>query len=132
MTQEVTMSARYDIFKCDLCGHIVEVLHAGSSPLVCCGQEMKFLPGNSTEAALEKHVPVIEKIVGGYKVSVGSVLHPMEEKHYIEWIELVADGISYTKFLKPGDAPVAEFLVDAKDVQAREYCNLHGHWVTAK
>jgi superoxide reductase len=89
---------------------------------------MTLLKANSVDAALEKHVPVIEKIDGGYRVKVGSVAHPMEEKHYIEWIELNADGIVYRQFLKPGDAPQATFLIDANAVTAREYCNLHGLW----
>lgn len=116
------------IYKCELCGNIVEVIHAGEGELVCCGQPMKRLTENTTDAAKEKHVPVIEKTATGYKVSVGSVAHPMEEKHYIEWIELIADGVSHRKFLKPGDAPVAEFTLSAQAVSAREYCNLHGLW----
>jgi superoxide reductase len=96
--------------------------------MVCCGQEMGLLKPNTVDAALEKHVPVIEKIEGGYLVKVGSVAHPMEEKHYIEWIDLNADGLVYRKFLKPGDAPQATFMVDAANVFAREYCNLHGFW----
>ncbi|HON13045.1 MAG TPA: desulfoferrodoxin [Treponema sp.] len=116
------------IYKCELCGNIVEVIHVGEGELVCCGKPMKLLTENTTDAAKEKHVPVIEKTSSGYKVSVGSVAHPMEEKHYIEWIELIADGVSHRKFLKPGDAPVAEFTLTAKAVSAREYCNLHGLW----
>ncbi|NLJ10976.1 MAG: desulfoferrodoxin [Treponema sp.] len=116
------------IYKCELCGNIVEVIHAGEGELVCCGKPMKLLTENTTDAAKEKHVPVIEKTSSGYKVSVGSVAHPMEEKHYIEWIELIADGVSHRKFLKPGDAAVAEFTLTAKAVSAREYCNLHGLW----
>jgi superoxide reductase len=116
------------IYKCELCGNIVEVIHAGEGELVCCGKPMKLLTENTTDAAKEKHVPVIEKTSDGYKVSVGSIAHPMEEKHYIEWIELIADGVSHRKFLKPGDAPVAEFTLSARTVSAREYCNLHGLW----
>jgi superoxide reductase len=89
---------------------------------------MTLLTENSTDAAQEKHVPVIEKVDGGYKVTVGSVAHPMADDHYIVWIELLADGKSYREFLKPGDAPEAIFMVDAAKVTAREYCNLHGHW----
>lgn len=122
------MSKQLEVYKCELCGNILEVLHPGDGELVCCGQPMKLLQEGVTDAAKEKHVPVIEKIDGGYKVSVGAVAHPMEEKHYIEWIELVADGVSYTRFLKPGDAPVAEFCIKASKVTAREYCNLHGQW----
>ncbi len=122
------MAAQYEVYKCMICGNITEVLHGGAGDLACCGQPMNKLTEGSTDAAQEKHVPVIEKIDGGYKVSVGSVPHPMEEKHYVEWIELVADGVSYTRFLKPGDAPVAQFMLEADHVSAREYCNLHGHW----
>lgn len=116
------------VFKCGKCGNIVEVLHASVGELVCCGQPMSALVENTTDAAKEKHVPVIEKIPGGYKVTVGSVAHPMVDNHYIQWIELVADGASYIAFLKPGAAPEATFLTDARDVAAREYCNLHGLW----
>lgn len=122
------MTKRYQIYKCDVCGNIVEIYHQGADALVCCGQPMKLLDENTTDAATEKHVPVIEKIDGGYKVTVGSVEHPMEEAHYIEWIELIADDRSYTKFLKPGEKPVAEFKIEASSVTAREHCNLHGLW----
>ncbi|GAB4029914.1 MAG: desulfoferrodoxin [Elusimicrobiota bacterium] len=125
------MAEMKGIYKCDVCGNIVEVLHAGAGELVCCGKEMKKFNENTTDAAKEKHVPVIEKTANGYKVKVGSVTHPMEEKHYIEWIELIADGVSYRKFLKPGEKPEAEFCVDAVKVEAREYCNLHGLWKAA-
>lgn len=116
------------IYKCEICGNIVEVLHAGQGALVCCGQPMKLVTENTVDASLEKHVPVIEKIENGYRVSVGSVLHPMIDTHYIEWVELVADGRSYRQFFKPGDTPVAVFEVKAENVFAREYCNLHGLW----
>lgn len=120
-----------EVYKCALCGNIVEVVHAGAGELVCCGEPMSLLAENTVDAAKEKHVPVIEKIAGGYKVMIGSVAHPMEEKHYIEWIELVADGKAYRQFLKPGDAPEATFLVTANNVTARELCNLHGLWSAA-
>jgi superoxide reductase len=122
------MAERQEVYKCDLCGNIVEVLHGGGGELVCCGQPMVLLKENTVDAALEKHVPVVEKIDGGFKVSVGSVPHPMEEKHYIEWIELLADGKSYIQFLNPGDAPEAVFMLDAASATAREFCNLHGLW----
>lgn len=122
------MPKQYEVFKCVHCGNIVEVLVGGGADLVCCGNEMKLMAEGTTDAAQEKHVPVIEKTANGYKVTVGSVAHPMEEKHWIQWIELVADGVSYTKFLNPGDAPEAEFCITADKVTAREYCNLHGHW----
>lgn len=122
------MAERLEVYKCDLCGNIVEVLHGGGGELVCCGEPMKLMAENTVDAAKEKHVPAIEKTDGGYKVKVGSVAHPMEEKHYIEWIELVADGKAYRQFLKPGEAPEAFFPIDAQQVTAREYCNLHGLW----
>ena len=121
------MAKRLEVYKCEVCGNIVEVFHGGGGSLVCCGQPMKLLAENTTDAAKEKHVPVIEKIDGGFKVKVGSVAHPMEEKHYIEWIELVAGDEVYTAFLKPGQAPEAVFKIDAAKVTAREFCNLHGH-----
>jgi superoxide reductase len=122
------MTEKKGVYKCEVCGNIVEVLHTGAGALVCCGKEMKYFKENTTDGAKEKHVPVIEKTKDGYLVKIGSVPHPMEEKHYIEWIELIADGVSYRKFLKPGDKPEALFCVKAEKVSAREYCNLHGLW----
>lgn len=122
------MTEKLQIYKCGKCGNIVEVLHAGKGELVCCEEPMKLYAENTVDAAREKHVPVIEKIQGGFKVKVGSVAHPMEEKHYIEWIQAVADGKTYRRFLNPGDAPEAEFMIDAEQITAREYCNLHGLW----
>lgn len=122
------MVKQLEVYKCTVCGNLIEVMYAGGGELVCCGEPMKLMAEGTTDGAAEKHVPVIEKTGNGYKVKVGAVAHPMEEKHWIQWIELVADGISYTRFLKPGDAPEAEFCVSAGNVTAREYCNLHGHW----
>ena len=122
------MTEKLQIYKCEVCGNIVEMLHAGAGQLVCCGQPMKLNQENTTDAAKEKHVPVIEKTAAGIKVKVGSVAHPMEEKHYIEWIEIIADGKAYRQFLKPGEAPEATFEIKAEKVTAREYCNLHGLW----
>ncbi|HOX33494.1 MAG TPA: desulfoferrodoxin [Spirochaetales bacterium] len=122
------MAALLTVYKCEVCGNIVELVHSGGGQLVCCGQPMKALAENSSDGAKEKHVPAIEKTAEGYKVSVGSVAHPMEEAHYIEWIELLADGIAYRAFLKPGDKPEATFCVKASKVSAREYCNKHGLW----
>ena len=122
------MAERLEVYKCDACGNIVEVLHGGGGELVCCGEPMKLLVANTVDAAKEKHVPVIEKVEGGVKVKVGSVPHPMEEKHYIEWIEVTTDGKADRQFLKPGEAPEAVFKTGAKSVTAREYCNLHGLW----
>jgi len=122
------MIAVNQIYKCELCGNIVEVLSAADGELVCCGQPMTMQEEKSADSSTEKHVPVIEKIDGGYKVTVGSTLHPMTEEHSIQWIELIADGKVYRQNLKPGDAPVAEFCVEASVVSAREFCNLHGLW----
>jgi len=122
------MTKRSQIYKCEICSNIVEVLHEGAGELVCCGQPMKLMVENTSDGAKEKHVPVIEKVADGYKVSVGSVLHPMLDNHFIEWIELMADGQVYRQYLKPGDTPVAVFKVNAENVTAREYCNLHGLW----
>ncbi len=122
------MTALLQVYKCQKCGNIVEVVHDGVGTLVCCGQPMLQVKEGVTDAALEKHVPVLERFDGGFKVKVGEVAHPMAEAHYIEWIELIADGIAYRKFLKPGDAPEAIFKLDAAVVSAREYCNLHGLW----
>jgi superoxide reductase len=122
------MTERLEIYKCDVCGNIVEVVHEGKGELVCCGQPMKLFKENTVDAAKEKHVPVVEKTADGFKVKVGEVAHPMEEKHYIEWIELIADGKSYRQFLKPGEVPEAVFKIDADQVTAREYCNVHGLW----
>jgi superoxide reductase len=122
------MTNRYEVYKCEVCGNIVEILHGGAGSLVCCGQPMKAMKENTTDAAKEKHVPVVEKVAGGTKVKVGSVAHPMEEKHYIEWIEIIADGKAYRKFLAPGQAPEAVFPVETANITTREYCNLHGLW----
>ncbi len=122
------MAEKLEVYKCELCGNIVEVLHGGKGELVCCGQAMKLMKENTVDAAKEKHVPVIEKTADGIKVKVGSVAHPMEEKHHIEWVELLADGKAYRQFLKPGEAPEAVFKVSAASVTARELCNLHGVW----
>lgn len=122
------MTERLQVYKCGVCGNMTEVVHASGGELVCCGQPMNLMTENTTDAATEKHVPVIEKIDGGFKVKVGSVAHPMEEKHYIEWIELIADGKAYRQFLDPGGVPEAVFMIDAAEVTAREYCNLHGLW----
>ena len=124
----MSVKEKNQIYRCSICGNIVEVNHVGGGILVCCGKEMELLEGNTTDAVLEKHVPVIEKTETGFKVTIGSVPHPMEDAHFIEWIEIIADGISYKKFLKPGDQPVAEFCVTAETITAREYCNLHGLW----
>ena len=123
------MAKRLEIYTCSVCGNIVEVVHAGGGQLVCCGQPMTLMVENSVDAAKEKHVPVVEKTPDGLIVKVGSVAHPMEEKHYIEWIEIIDEqGKAYRKFLKPGDVPEASFCVPEGLYTLREYCNLHGLW----
>jgi superoxide reductase len=122
------MAEKLQVYKCEVCGNIVEVLHGGKGELVCCGKPMKLFVENTVDAAKEKHVPVVEKTADGFKVKVGSVAHPMEEKHFIEWIEVIADGKAYRQFLNPGGTPEAVFKIDADQVTAREYCNIHGLW----
>ena len=120
-------TTRLQVYKCNICGNMVEVIHAAGGTLVCCNQPMELLEENTVDAATEKHVPVIEKVEGGFKVTVGSVAHPMVENHYIEWIEAVADGKAYRQFLNPGEPPEAFFAIEADQITAREFCNLHGH-----
>ena len=117
-----------DVYKCNVCGNIVEVLSAADGELVCCGKPMELLEEKIADEGKEKHVPVIEKTDTGFKVKVGSVPHPMEEAHFIQWIEVIANGKVYRKHLAPGQAPEAEFCIKAESIIAREYCNLHGHW----
>lgn len=117
-----------EIYKCEHCGNIVEVVNVGGAELVCCGEAMKLMEEKTADSSTEKHVPVLEKTAKGYIVTVGSTLHPMTEEHWIQWIELLADGKAYRQYLNPGDKPVAEFCVEAKEVSAREFCNVHGLW----
>jgi superoxide reductase len=122
------MTEKLQVYKCEVCGNMVEVIHTGGGTLVCCGQNMRLLKEGETDAATEKHVPVIEKVDGGVKVTVGSVTHPMEADHFIEWIELIVNGKAYRQFLNPGEKPEAFFNVTGDNLMAREYCNLHGLW----
>jgi superoxide reductase len=122
------VTERLQIYKCEVCGNIVEILHEGKGELVCCNKPMTLLKENTVDAALEKHVPVAETSAGIVKAKVGDVPHPMEEKHYIEWIEVISDGKAYRQFLKPGDAPEAEFQIGGDKIMVREYCNTHGLW----
>jgi superoxide reductase len=122
------MAQALEIYKCESCGNIVEVLHAGAGELVCCGSAMTLQTANTVEASKEKHVPVIEKGDGTITVKVGSVPHPMESAHYIEWIELIADGKVHRAKLSPGEAPEATFAVSAEQITVREFCTLHGQW----
>jgi superoxide reductase len=150
--KEEPMPKLLEIYKCDACGNIVEVVHEGAGELICCGAAMKLMVENTVDAAKEKHVPVIEKTMSGFKVKVGSMAHPMEEKHYIEWVELVVDGKVCRQRLQPGEDPIvkfrisgtpgkakalvceagenpdAEFCTPDSEVVARAYCNIHGLW----
>ncbi|NHJ32932.1 MAG: desulfoferrodoxin [Asgard group archaeon] len=128
------MADKLQIYKCEMCGNIVEVIHGGKGQLVCCGEPMILLEEQTADWKNEKHVPVVKEKkddkgnVKGIKVVVGSTAHPMEEDHYIEWIEVIKDSKAYRKFLKPGDDPKAKFKMKADGVIAREYCNKHGLW----
>lgn len=124
----MAVKEKLQIYKCEVCGNMVEVLHVGGGELVCCGQPMKLMVENTVDASKEKHVPVIEKTVKGILVKVGAIPHPMEDKHYIEWIEVLSNGKAYRKFLNPGEKPEAEFELPIEGTFAREYCNLHGLW----
>ncbi len=124
------MTKRFEIYKCEVCGNIVEVLHAGEGALVCCGQEMALMEEKTADKTVEKHVPVIEEVEDGTVVKVGSVPHPMLEEHYIEWIQMISpDGVHAPRhFLKPGEAPETKFKMKMAGAKAREYCNVHGLW----
>ncbi|ACC97579.1 Superoxide reductase Sor [Elusimicrobium minutum Pei191] len=126
------MTKLNEIYKCSVCGNIVEVVHASVGELTCCGKPMVLQTENTVDAAKEKHVPFVTKTADGYKVQIGSVEHPMTEEHHIEWIELICEECNKVmrKHLNPGDKPVAEFKTKSQKVLAREYCNLHGLWST--
>ena len=117
-----------EIYKCQICGNIVEVVHASGGVLVCCGQPMTIQVENTVDAAKEKHVPVVENVKGGVLVKVGAVEHPMLEAHYIEWIEVQTAKKLYRKYLKPGETPQALFIINEEVLSVREYCNVHGLW----
>lgn len=119
---------RYQVFKCEHCGNIADVLHGGGPKLFCCGKPMVLLEENTVDAAVEKHVPVVTRADGGFKVAVGDVAHPMTDDHWIEWIEVLADGALYRRYLDPGEVPESFFALEAENVTARAYCNLHGFW----
>ncbi len=122
------MAKKYGVYKCEICGNIVEVLHEGKGELVCCGKPMVLMEENTVEASYEKHIPVVEKTDDGILVKVGGDVHPMVEAHYIEWIEVIADNKVYRQELKAGDAPEAEFKIKSDNPLVRAYCNLHGLW----
>ena len=124
------MTELKQVYKCSVCGNIVEVLHTGAGELVCCGQPMELMEPNTVDAAQEKHVPVIEKNKDIITVKIGTQPHPMILEHHINWIELIYDGESCKQILKPGDHPEATFRVRADHLEARAYCNLHGLWKT--
>lgn len=124
------MTELNEIYKCNVCGTVVEVVHASQGELVCCNQSMQLQKENSVDASTEKHVPVIEIVDNKIKVKIGSVPHPMEEEHYIEWIEVIADGKAIRKHLKPGNPPEKMFCKIAEKLTVRAYCNLHGLWTT--
>ena len=116
-------------FKCLKCGKIIEIVNKGCPVVVCCGDEMKELKANTTDGAMEKHVPVIEQNGNAVTVTVGSVAHPMEADHWIQWIVLETDKGVYRKNPNSGEAPVAKFtLTDEKLIAVYEYCNKHGLW----
>ena len=122
------MTKKLEVYKCEICGNIVEVLHTGQGQLVCCGQPMKLFEEKTEDTGMEKHLPVVEKTERSVKIKTGSIPHPMEGNHYIEWIEIVADGRNCKMFLNPGDKPEVEFEIKAEKVEARAYCNVHGLW----
>lgn len=122
------MTKKDQVYKCSVCGNIVEIMHPGPGQLVCCNQPMELLEEKTEDTGLEKHVPITEKTENGIKVKVGSVEHPMDETHYIEWIEVIAGGKVLRKFLEPGEKPEAEFNLETDEFEVRGYCNLHGLW----
>jgi superoxide reductase len=122
------MAERLEIYKCEICGNIVEVLHGGKGTLVCCGEDMVRQVENTVDAAVEKHVPVVEVLEDGVLVKVGEVAHPMQDDHYIEWVQIIIGDSCSRIFLKPAMAPEGKFTAPKEGVAAREYCNLHGLW----
>ncbi|HPG30261.1 MAG TPA: desulfoferrodoxin [bacterium] len=122
------MAKKFEVYKCELCGNVVQVTTAGEGSLVCCGKPMTLQKENTVEASKEKHIPVVEKNESGIFVKVGSVAHPMEAKHYIEWIQVIYGSRTNTKYFNPGDAPEAQFRITAKEYTVRAYCNIHGLW----
>lgn len=126
-----------NILRCNACKNLIEVLVVGFGELVCCGEPMELIEGQKEEGGKEKHLPTIRETEGGVIIEVGSILHPMEKDHHIQWIELVIDNMSYRKFLSPDDKPIAKFNIDLSEgkigqIEAREFCSLHGLWSTAR
>ncbi len=124
------MTEKLQVYKCDICGNIVLVMHSGVGQLVCCGQPMRLMEEKSEESGYEKHLPVVERVEGEVRVKIGSIPHPMEENHYIEWIEIETEEGVMVRFLKPGDEPEAIFKADERVLKVRDYCNLHGLWMS--
>jgi superoxide reductase len=124
------MTQMNEVYKCKVCGNVVEILHTGDCVPNCCSEPMQVLKENTVDAAVEKHIPVVEKIEGGVIVKVGAVEHPMTEAHYIEWIEVLTENKVYRKNLKPGEKPEAIFKLDEEIIAVRELCNIHGLWKT--
>lgn len=122
------MTKLNQVYKCEICGNIVEVIHEGTGQLVCCGQPMTLLKEKIKEELKEKHLPVIKENEKGVEILIGIVEHPMEENHFIEWIEISTDKGSSKKFLKPGEKPRAQFFIKSKKIEVRAYCNIHGLW----
>jgi len=122
------MTKLFEVYKCDLCGNMTKVVHASTGTMVCCGQPMTLQVEKTADAGKEKHVPVVEKSVKGIIVKVGSIPHPMEEKHYIEWVEVRSGENVFIRGFKPGEKPEAEFCISDVNVKAREYCSVHGLW----
>jgi superoxide reductase len=118
----------FGIYRCNVCGNMVEMIKVGKGQLVCCGEQMELLEEQEKEMGFEKHIPIVEKTEKGFKVKVGEIAHPMEESHYIEWIELLVDDKIYRKYLKISDIPEAEFCLSGKNIKARAYCNIHSLW----
>ena len=126
------MTKWLEVYKCEICGNIVEVLQAGEGQLVCCGQPMVLLKPKTDDQGKEKHVPVVEEESQGIKIKVGSVPHPMEENHYIKWLEVITEKGVQKNFLKPGESPEAHFAIKDTILEVRDYCNIHGLWHTRK
>ncbi len=122
------MTEKLQVYKCEICGNMVEVIHSGKGQLVCCGKPMILMEEKTEDQGKEKHVPVVERSKEKARVKVGSIPHPMQEDHYIEWIEIMADAVAQRKFLLPGEKPEVEFTVETENIVVREYCNIHGLW----
>jgi superoxide reductase len=120
---------RHEVYKCGVCGIVAEALDGGAGEMVCCGRPMQKMAPSTAETSAEKHVPWVQRVEGGLRVTVGEAdAHPMEPKHFIQWIEVLVDGRQYRQYLEPGDKPEAEFPVDGDRIVAREFCNIHGLW----